>query len=169
MTLAPRWSERLLAAVFTLEAAVAVTGYAVVAGLLVLDVALRELWGTSIYGAQRVSVYIMIITGFLGLGLASAKGRHLRPRFADGLIPPAFAAAATRLGDLVMAATLLAFAWIGVRFVLDAHEFGDMARVIDIPLWYLHLVVPYAFVATALRYALFALYPSLRPEEISTE
>lgn len=169
MTLVPRWSERLLAAVFTLEAAVAVTGYAVVAGLLVLDVALREIWGTSIYGAQRMSVYIMIVTGFLGLGLAAAKGRHLRPRFADGLIPSTLASAATRLGDVIMAAVLLVFAWIGIRFVLDAHEFGDMARVIDIPLWYLHLVVPYAFVATALRYALFALYPSLRPEEVSAE
>lgn len=169
MTLSPPWSQRLLAAVFTLEATVAVTGYAVVAGLLVLDVTLREVWGTSIYGAQRVSVYIMIITGFLGLGLAAAQGRHLRPRFADSLIPPRLAAVATRIGDLIMAATLLAFAWIGVRFVLEAREFEDMARVIDIPLWYLHLVVPYAFAATALRYALFALYPDLRPEEISSE
>ncbi|MCI5094689.1 MAG: TRAP transporter small permease [Rhodobacteraceae bacterium] len=165
----PRWAERVLAYVFTLESVIAVAGYAIVAGLLVVDVALRELVGTSVYGAQRISVYVMIITGFLGLGLAAAQGRHLRPRFADGLIPTGLTRAATRLGDLIMTAVLLGFAWIGVRFVLEAHEFEDMARIIDIPLWYLHLIVPYAFATTALRYALFALYPALRPEEVSSE
>lgn len=165
----PRWAERVLAYVFALESVIAVVGYAIVAGLLVVDVALRELVGTSVYGAQRISVYVMIITGFLGLGLASAQGRHLRPRFADGLIPTGLTQAATRLGDLIMTAVLLGFAWIGVRFVLEAHEFEDMARIIDIPLWYLHLIVPYAFATTALRYALFALYPALRPEEVSSE
>jgi TRAP-type C4-dicarboxylate transport system permease small subunit len=165
----PRWAERVLAHVFTLESVIAVAGYAIVAGLLVVDVALRELVGTSVYGAQRISVYVMIITGFLGLGLAAAQGRHLRPRFADGLIPTGLTRAATRLGDLIMTAVLLGFAWIGLRFVLEAHEFEDMARIIDIPLWYLHLIVPYAFATTALRYALFALYPALRPEEVSSE
>ncbi len=165
----PNWATRVLAGVFALESTVAVAGYAIVATLLILDVGLRELFGTSIYGAQRVSVYIMIVTGFLGLGLAAAQGRHLRPRFADGLIPSRLAEAATRLGDVLMTVVLLTFAWIGVRFVLEAREFEDMARVIDIPLWYLHLIVPYAFAATALRYALFALYPPLRPEEVSSE
>jgi TRAP-type C4-dicarboxylate transport system permease small subunit len=165
----PRWAERVLAYVCTLESVIAVAGYAIVAGLLVVDVALRELVGTSVYGAQWISVYVMIITGFLGLGLAAAQGRHLRPRFADGLIPTGLTRAATRLGDLIMTAVLLGFAWIGVRFVLEAHEFEDMARIIDIPLWYLHLIVPYAFATTALRYALFALYPALRPEEVSSE
>lgn len=165
----PRWADRVLAGLFSLESFFAVTGYAVVSGLLVLDVSMRELFGTSIYGAQRVSVYIMIITGFLGLGLAAARGRHLRPRFADRLIPIRFTDLAARTGDVIMMAVLLCFAWIGVRFVLEAREFEDMARIIDIPLWYLHLVVPYAFATTALRYALFAAYPSLRPEEVSSE
>lgn len=169
MTHAPDWAERVLAGVFRLESVVAVAGYATVAGLLVVDVGLRELVGTSIYGAQRVSVYIMIVTGFLGLGLAAAQGRHLRPRFADGLIPQRLTTVATRLGDLIMTAVLLGFAWIGVHYVLEAREFEDMARIIDIPLWYLNLVVPYAFATTALRYALFALYPALRPEEVSSE
>jgi TRAP-type C4-dicarboxylate transport system permease small subunit len=165
----PGWPGRLLSGLFGLEAVVAVTAYAVIATLLVADVTLREVFGTSIYGALRSSVYLMIITGFLGLGLAAARGRHLRPRFADGLIPARFAALTTRLGDLIMAAVLLGFAWVSVHFVLDAKEFGDMARIIDIPLWYLHLVVPYAFLSTALRYLIFAGWPALRPEEVSSE
>ena len=169
MTSSPHWAERFLTWVFRLESVIAVAGYATVAGLLVVDVGLRELAGTSIYGAQRVSVYIMIITGFLGLGLAAAQGRHLRPRFADSLIPHRFATEATRLGDLIMTAVLSCFAWIGVHYVLEAREFEDMARIIDIPLWYLNLVVPYAFATTALRHALFAFFPALRPEEISSE
>ena len=160
---------RFLHGLFRVEAALAMAGYTVIACLLIVDVSLRETLETSIYGAQRISVYIMIVTGFLGLGLAAAQGRHLRPRFADGLIPAAFAREVTRLGDLVMTAVFFFFAWLGVRFVLDAHSYGDMAMVIDIPLWILHLIVPWAFASTGLRYFMFALFPRLRPEEVSSE
>lgn len=169
MTSAPKWAERTLAFQFALESVFAVTGYFIVATLLVLDVGLRELFGSSIFGAQRMSVYVMIITGFLGLGLAAAQGRHLRPRFADALVPKRFEGLAMRIGDTIMCAALACFAWIAVHFVLEAREFEDMARIIEIPLWYLHLIVPYAFATTALRHGLFAAFPSLRPEEVSSE
>lgn len=161
--------NRILAGLFTLESFLAVSGYIAIATLLIVDVALRELFGSSIFGAQRVAVYIMIVTGYLGIGLAAARGRHLRPRFADGLIPQRLVPLATRLGDLIMAGVLAVFTWFGITFVIEAHEFGDMARIIDIPLWWLHLVVPYAFATTGLRYFLFALFPQLRPEEVSAE
>jgi len=160
---------RFLQALFRVEAALAMVGYTVIACLLIIDVSLREIFESSIYGAQRISVYVMIVTGFLGLGLAAAQGRHLRPRFADRLVPLGLTRQVTRLGDLVMMAVFFMFAWIGVRFVLEARSYEDMAMVIDIPLWILHLIVPWAFASAGLRYMMFALFPRLRPEEVSSE
>ncbi len=133
--------------------------------LLLTDVGMRELAGSSIWGAQRISVYLMIVTGFLGLGLAADRGRHLRPNFADGLIPARYANLADRAGSAIMAAIFLYFAWIGVAFVRAAHEYGDLARIIKVPLWTIQLIVPYAFVSIALRYFLYAIWPDLKPGE----
>ena len=159
---------RFLNALFRFEAFLAITCYLVIVCLLLSDVFMREIMGGSIWGAQRISVYLMIVTGFLGLGLAAAKGRHLRPRFADPLVPASLAPSADRSGSVIMALVFAGFAVVAVEFVQNAILYGDLARTIKIPLWIIELVVPYAFASTALRYAVFAFNPTLKPaEEIS--
>ena len=126
---------------------------------------MREIAGSSLQGAQRIAVYLMIVAGFLGLGLAADRGRHLRPRFADRLIPRRLAPRAERIGAALMALIFAYFAWLGMRLVLEAREYGDMARSIRVPLWMIELIVPYAFASVALRYLFYAIWPGLRPVE----
>ena len=159
-------SRRILSGLFAVDVTVAISAYVVIAVLLLGDVILRETGGGSLWGAQRISVYLMIVIGFLGLGLAAAKGRHLRPQFLDHVVPARFSETADRIGSGLMALIFGGFGVVGVQFVAEAIEYGDMARIIDIPLWYIQLVVPYAFFSTALRYVLFALHPELRPQEV---
>ena len=158
-------ARRILAVLFRIEAAVAICAFAGIAGLLIGDVLMRELAGSSIRGAQRIAVYLMIVAGFLGLGLAAARGRHLRPRFADGLIPRPLAPLAERTGAALMALIFAYFAWLGLRLVMEAREYGDMARSLRVPLWMIELIVPYAFASIALRYLIYAIWPDLRPDE----
>lgn len=158
-------NRRILTLLFVTEAAVAISAYVVIAGLLLADVLMRELAGSSIWGAQRISVYLMIVIGFLGLGLAASKGRHLRPRFMDGLFPEHMSATADRIGSFIMMVIFAGFGAVAIEFLLEAIEYGDVARVIRIPLWYIQIIVPYAFFSTALRYAIFAVSPDLRPDE----
>lgn len=159
-------ARRFLAILFRVEAAVAALAFLTIALLLMADVTSRELAGSSIWGAQRISVYLMIVTGFLGLGLAADRGRHLRPRFADGLIPRSFTKAANRIGSLIMFAVFSWFAWLSVGFVMSAYKYGDLARTIKTPLWMIEMIVPYAFVSIALRYLFFAIWPALKPGEV---
>ncbi len=160
-----RAARRFLGLLFRIEAAVAMLAFLAISLLLIADVASRELAGSSIWGAQRISVYLMIVTGFLGLGLAADRGRHLRPRFADGLVPAPLAPAAGRAGSAIMFAVFAWFAWLGVEFVMTAYEYGDLAQTIKVPLWTVQLIVPYAFASLALRYLVFAVWPELRPAE----
>jgi len=156
---------RVLRVLFRGEIVVAISAYVVIFGLLLTDVVMREFGLGSIFGAQRISVYLMIVCGFLGLGLAASQGRHLRPRFLDGVIPASLSAAADRVGSVIMMGVFAAFGVIAIQFLLDAIEYGELARTIRIPMWTIQIVVPYAFFSTALRYAIFALDPSLRPKE----
>lgn len=158
-------NQRILAVLFAMETAIAISAYVVIAGLLLTDVAMREFGFGSIWGAQRISVYLMIVIGFLGLGLAAARGRHLRPRFMDWVVPDGLSTVADRIGSILMVVIFGGFGIIGIEFMREAIEYGDLARIIKIPLWYIQIVVPYAFFSTALRYAIFAISPDLRPEE----
>ncbi len=160
-------ARKLLAVLFKLEAAVATMAFLAIALLLLADVGMRELVGSSIWGAQRISVYLMILTGFLGLGLAADRGRHLRPRFVDWLVPARWTGAASRAGSAIMFAVFLYFAWLGIDFVKAAYRYGDLAQTIKTPLWMIELVVPYAFLSISFRYLLFAIWPELKPDEVN--
>jgi len=153
--------QNILTALQKVEAAIVLIAYFIIAMLLLADVLLRELFGTSISGAQRVSVFFMIISGFVGLGLATDRGSHLRPRFADGLIPRSHTKLAERVGTFIMTAVFFYFSWLGITFVQATYEFGEKARTINVPLWMIQMVVPYAFFSVGLRYLFYTIWPSL--------
>ena len=159
-------ARRFLEVLFKVESAVAMLAFLLISLLLISDVVSRGFFGASIWGAQRISVYLMIVTGFLGLGLAADRGRHLRPRFADKLVPAALTQAASRIGSAIMGAVFFWFAWLGVTFVMSAYQYGDLAQTIKTPLWMIELIVPYAFFSIALRYLLFTIWPTLKPSEV---
>ena len=158
-------AERLLKGLFAVEAAVAILAYALIASMLLAAVFAREVLGTSLGGVQRTSVYLMIVTGFLGLGLASAKGRHLRPRFADGLIPVRYIETVRRIGSGIMFIIFAGFLVVAVQHVHETYSFGDLARSTQFPLWIIQLIIPYAFASISLRYLIFFLFPQLCPAE----
>lgn len=149
--------------VFT-EATIATLLYVMIAVSLTSDVLMREVAGSSLSGIQRLCVYAMIQTGFLGLGLAAAKGMHLRPRFTDGWVPERFRPVIQRIGAFLMAAIFGFFVFFGIEFVQESIQYADMARPFKFPIWILQLVVPYAFASTALRYLIFGIFPELNPE-----
>lgn len=158
-------NQRILKALFAIEATIAISAYLIIAGLLLADVTMREFGAGSIWGAQRISVYLMIVIGFLGLGLAASRGRHLRPRFLDWVFPESMSRTADTIGSFIMMLVFAGFGVIAIQFLHESIEYGDLARVIKIPLWYIQTVVPYAFFSTASRYAIFTMDPAMRPEE----
>ncbi len=158
-------ANHILKLLFYTEAGVATLLYVMIAVLLAGDVFIREVGGSSLMSIQRICVYFMIQTGFLGLGLAAARGRHLRPRFADGLVPAPLVPVVKRLASFILAAIFAYFAIFGFEFVRESIEYGEMTKSIKIPLWIVQLVVPYSLCSTAFRYLLFGIFPSLNPEE----
>lgn len=51
------------------------------------DVVSREVTGTGLHWARQAGVYANIFVVMFGIGIASAEGAHLRPRFADNWLP----------------------------------------------------------------------------------
>ena len=152
---------RFLRLLTLIESIAAATAYAAMAAVLIADVVGREVFGSGVFGAQKMAVYGAVIAAFLGLSLATASNTHLRPAFLDPVLKGLMV---DRFGDALSALFFLAMAWFGINFVMQSMEYQDRAAVLYWLLWPIQLIIPYALVSTAIRHAAFAIWPDLKPK-----
>ncbi len=132
---------------------------AILTVFVVLDVGSREMFKTGIPWAQKGAVYLMIWAGFLGAVLVTQKVEHLRPEIADkfwtGKLKPFY----LRAHNFIVFCFCACMAYYSVLYVLESREFGDRNVIIDMPMWLLQAVIPYAFTSMSLRYLYFIFSP----------
>lgn len=155
--------RKLLKALWSIEATICVIAFAGTALALMADVLAREFFGSGIFGAQRFAVWSNAIAGLLGFALVTAERGHLRPQFADNLLPKALEPYADRIGEVLSAVICLGMAWFAVRFVQSSAALGERGMAIPILVWPIQLVLVWMFLSSALRHLAFAAWPELRP------
>ena len=158
-----RLASRWLSTTGQAERLATFVAFMLLVAVVFADVAVREISGTGLHWARQIGVYANLCVVMLGMGLASADGAHLRPRFADGWLPDAWAPALETLGQWLMAVFCAAFAAVAVGVVADSLAMQERSAVLRIVVWPFQALIPLAFVLAAVRHALFALYPPLRP------
>lgn len=163
MSGAERNAGRVLAVLGRVERAVAVTAFAALVAILFADVLSRELTGSGLVWARQLAVYSNLLLTMFGIGVASADGAHLRPRFADRWLPRAWDAGLDRTAEALMSAFCLAFAAVAVAAVLETHALAERSPLPAWQVWPFQAVIPAVFCAAALRHALHAAFPRLRP------
>ena len=155
--------QKFLKVLWTVEATVCVLAFTGTAVALMADVLAREVFGNGLFGAQRFAVWANAIAGLLGFALVTAERGHLRPQFADALVPKSLEPHIERIGELVSALICLGLAWYAVEFVLSSARLGERGMAIPILVWPIQLVLPWMFASSALRHIAFATWPELRP------
>jgi TRAP-type C4-dicarboxylate transport system permease small subunit len=160
---APAAAATILAAVARSEQAIVIGAFAVLVGVVFADVASRETLGRGLHWALQAGVYANYVVVLAGLGIASAGGAHLRPRFADRWLPARWEPWLARLPDAGMALFALAFAAVAAAVVAETRALGDRSAVLGNLLWPLQALMPAAFLVAAVRHGLYAAWPALRP------
>ncbi len=171
---APAWAVKLSGGWHRTENVIAVCAYGLIATLLVLDVAGRELLGpvfklfdikasSGIYGAQKASVYALVLASFCGIGIATATGSHLVPRLGFGWVPASWGPRMDRLADVLTGLFMVGVAFYGYVFVSSAFTTGLRAQAFNLPVWPFQVAIPLGFLSAAVRYFIYAAWPSLRP------
>lgn len=159
-----QWIEKALSRLTWLEAAISITAYAFVAGLLLADIIGRQVFGISIYGAQKIAVQATMIAAFMGLTLATSRGSHMRAEAADALVPKRWSVEADRFGYLLSAILFAALAAISFQFMMETRKYGMNIPVLGWPMWPVQVVLPLAFGSSALKSLAFATFPALAPK-----
>ena len=157
------------------ECWIAVAAFGFIAAILLLDVIGREFVGpvlrlvgldpgaTGIFAAQKLSVFALVIGSFVGIGIATATGSHIAPRFAYGWVPAAWGPFMDRLADVLTGIFLAAVAWYGFKFVGSSFKTDLRAPVLDWSVWPIQLSIPLGFLSAAGRYFFYAAWPALKP------
>ena len=82
------------------------------AALLCADVFSREVFHYSLPWAQKLSLHLMIISGSLGVSLASSMGGHLRPEVGDHVLPKGILPGVAVFRELCVAGFCFFYFWI---------------------------------------------------------
>ena len=146
-----------------LERLLCLSALAVLALVLFTDVLLRTLLGNGLAWAHQAGVYANIVVSLIGIGLASANGSHLRPRFADSWLPQSWEPVLERLQSLTTALLFLFLFVLSLQLVLETYALAELSTVLQTPVWPVQSLLPLAFGLAFIRYLLFALFPELRP------
>jgi TRAP-type C4-dicarboxylate transport system permease small subunit len=158
---------RFLGRLGSAERAVTGVAFLVLIVAVFADVLNREFTGTGLHWARQAGVYANVFVVMFGLGLASAGGAHLRPRFADNWLPQALSPWLDRANDLGMALFCGAFAVVAAMVVTETIVLQERSVALRIAVWPFQAVVPLAFGLAAIRHLAYALMPELRPPESS--
>jgi TRAP-type C4-dicarboxylate transport system permease small subunit len=159
-------ARRLLRLIAGGERVITFAAFLVMIAVVFADVVNREITGTGLHWARQAGVYAHIFVVMFGIGIASAEGAHLRPRFADRWLPRGWDPLLERLQELLMALFCLGFALVAASVVVETYELQERAVVLRNLVWPFQLIVPMVFLVAAVRHGLFAAFPQLRPAEI---
>lgn len=141
--------------------------FLVLIAVVFADVVSRESAGTGLHWARQVGVYANLFVIMFGIGLASAAGAHLRPRFADSWLPASWSGVLERLQDAVMALFCCGFAAVATGIVLEGLVLGERSAVLGIVIWPFQAVFPLVFMIATFRHGVYAMYPGLRPDSVA--
>lgn len=167
--------SRLLTIWHLLERWIAVLAFSMIGVLIFSDVAGREFVGpvgralgfemgaTGIYGAGKISLFLLVIGAFAGLGVSVATGTQIVPRVAFKWVPASWGLHVDRLANLLGGLMFLAVAFYGYVFVASSREIGTVMPGLDMPVWIIQSAIPLGFASAAARYLIFAIWPASAP------
>ncbi|MEZ5726816.1 MAG: hypothetical protein R3E48_01660 [Burkholderiaceae bacterium] len=122
----------------------------------------REFFASSILGAQKFAVLCTVVASFVGFALVTHDNAHLRVEIADAGPPGAARPAQPAWRrDLVRPAGDPDRNHAALR--LRTYAIKDQVAVLYIPMWPWQSVLAWGFGSSALRHAVYAIHPALKP------
>jgi TRAP-type C4-dicarboxylate transport system permease small subunit len=155
-----RWLLRL-------EQAGTSLAFATMVCVLGWDIVGRELFSNGKIWATPIAVYCNVFIAFVGIGIASAGGAHLRPRFFDKLVPSALDKGFDRLTDFGFALFALGAGVLCWRITQESVQLAETDPVLQWQIWPFQLFLVLGFSIAVIRHLLYGVYPALRPAPAS--
>ncbi len=132
---------------------------AVLGGMIlfaVLQIALRNFFGTGILWSDPLVRVLVLWAGLIGAMVAARLDRHIVISALSQFLSPRWKLLARAVTDAAAAGVCFVITWVSMEFVLADHAAGSMAFAV-VPSWICELIIPVAFLVMGVRYGLYSI------------
>jgi TRAP-type C4-dicarboxylate transport system permease small subunit len=124
---------------------------AALAILLIANVFARTFF-RSIYFAEEISTFLVILITFTGLSYGVRRARHIRMGAFLDAMPPAMEKIFIIIISLVSAIVMAIMAWASWEYLQNAMAMGHMPPALQVPRWIFYIIIPVGFCLACIQY-----------------
>ncbi len=121
--------------------------------MVLLQIVLRNCFSSGISGGDAIVRHMLLWVGFIGAGLATRKGVHIRIDIASKVLNQKGLEVVRVLTDIfsVIIGSLLVYA--SFNFVKIGYGSDDKLLFMNLPIWFMESIIPIGFLIMTLRFA----------------
>lgn len=134
-----------------IEVSILVFCVAALAVLLIGNVFARTFF-QSIYFAEEVSKFLVMLMTFAGVSYGVRKARHIRMGAFLDAMPPKMEKVFLIIISLISAVVMGMMAWFSYQYLLNAMTMGHMTPALRVPTWTFYIIVPFGFGLACIQY-----------------
>jgi C4-dicarboxylate transporter DctQ subunit len=138
-------------AVNGIEVSILVFCVAALAILLIVNVFARTFF-QSIYFAEEVSMFLVMLTTFTGVSYGVRKARHIRMGAFLDAMPPQMEKVFIIGISFISAVVMAIMAWFSYKYLMNAMDMGHMTPALRVPKWIFYVIIPIGFGLACIQY-----------------
>ncbi|UCH21873.1 MAG: TRAP transporter small permease [Deltaproteobacteria bacterium] len=121
-------------------------------GILLITNVFARTFFQSIYFAEEVSKFLVMLTTFTGVSYAVRKARHIRMgAFLDSM-PEKMEKVFIIIISLVSAIVMGIMTWFSYKYLINAMNMGHMTPALRVPKWTFYVIIPIGFGLACIQY-----------------
>lgn len=124
---------------------------ALLLGLCIYQIVLRNLFDSGLYWADPLLRVLVLWLALMGAMIASREREHIRIDLLSHYLGARANTIANALAALCSAAVCFVAAWYGFLFVADEREYGEIAFA-QVPAWVCEAIIPVGLAIIGLRF-----------------
>ncbi len=121
-------------------------------GILLITNVFARTFFQSLYYAEEVSKFLVMLMTFTGVSYGVRKARHIRMGAFLDAMPPKMEKTFIIIISLISAVVMAIMAWASWEYLLNAMAKGHMTPALRVPKWTFYVIMPIGFGLAAIQY-----------------
>ena len=121
-------------------------------GILLITEVIARTFFQSIYFAEEISMFLVMLTTFAGVSYGVRKARHIRMGAFLDMMPPRMEKTFIIIISLISALVMGIMAYFSFDYLMNAMSRGHMTPALRVPKWTFYVIIPIGFGLASIQY-----------------
>jgi len=121
-------------------------------GILLITNVFARTFFQSIYFAEEVSKFLVMLTTFTGVSYAVRKARHIRMGAFLDAMPEKMEKMFIIIISIVSAVVMGIMTWFSYKYLMNAMQMEHMTPALRVPKWTFYVIIPIGFGLACIQY-----------------